>query len=114
MKNYEHGAIFRLQYNNSNCIMKIIPFDPEKNNLDLNTNLDSNNNFENNQVSLKIILQEIIAMKILSCFHTSGEITLNKSEVNQVTSKNEDKKINNERKVLAFAQPEGYLIYKYS
>ncbi|KAG4098394.1 hypothetical protein H8356DRAFT_1039919 [Neocallimastix lanati (nom. inval.)] len=114
MNNYEHGAIFRLQYNNSNCIMKIIPFDPEKNNLDLNTNLDSNNNFENNQVSLKIILQEIIAMKILSCFHTSGEITLNKSEVNQVTSKNEDKKINNERKVLAFAQPEGMWICKGS
>jgi len=105
MKNFEHGAIFRLSSEN-NYILKIIPFDPERNDLDLNRN------FEDNQVSLKTVLQEVMAMTVLSHLHITGEVSGIKDEENAITLNIEDEEVNNEKKILAFARPEGYLIYK--
>jgi len=107
MKNYEHGAIFRLP-SEDNCILKIIPFDPERNDLDMERN------FEDNQVSLKTVLQEVIATTVLAYLHTSGEVTASKEEVNQVTLEIEDEEISNEKKILAFARPEGTWICRGS
>ncbi|ORX85906.1 hypothetical protein BCR32DRAFT_290368 [Anaeromyces robustus] len=109
MKNYEHGAIFKLpSYNN--CILKIIPFNPDRNDLE--------ENIENNQVSLKTVLQEVVAMNVLASLHTSGEIAdvsnISEENVNQVTLNIEDDVIANEKKILAFARPEGMWICRGS
>jgi len=106
MKNYEHGALFRLP-SDDNHILKIIPFDPYRDDLDLDRNV------ENNQVSLKTILQEVVATTVLSALHSSGDVTCkvdNKEEENnnnQVSLEIEDDQISNDKKILSFAKPEG-------
>jgi len=114
MKNFEHGALFKIS-SQGNCILKIIPFDTERNDLDLDYNID------NNQVSLKTVYQEVIAMNVLPSLHISGEIsnvaniTGEKSDEenkNQVSLEIEDEEITNEKKILTFTKPKGIWICK--
>ncbi|ORX57135.1 hypothetical protein BCR36DRAFT_319216 [Piromyces finnis] len=111
MKNYEHGAIFRLPSEN-NHILKIIPFDTERDDLDIDYNTD------NNQVSLKTVFQEVVATTILSSLHASGDVSLNNlnedENKNQVSLAIEDDQICNEKKILAFPKPSGIFICKGS
>jgi len=107
MKNYEHGAIFKLP-SEDNCIMKVIPFDPERNDLDIDRSC------EDNQVSLKTVFQEVIASTVLAYLHTSGEVTASTDDLNQVTLEIEDEELRTEKKILAFSRPEGTWICKGS
>jgi len=109
MKNYEHGALFKIS-SQGNSILKIIPFDIERNDLDLDYNID------NNQVSLKTILQEVIAMNVLPSLHISGEVSnvanitgeqIVDENKNQISLEIEDEEITNEKKILTFTKPKG-------
>jgi len=113
VKNFEHGALFRLP-SEDNCILKIIPFDPKRNDLDLERSAD------NNQVSLKTVLQEVVAMNILSNLHINGEVSSgiflddDDDDNNQISLDIEDDIIRYERKALAFAKIEGMWVCKGS